>query len=109
MSLLIACPLCHQLNEIPEPDIGRFATCEHCKEPYYVVVPPLPNENTEGIKNEVSVISRAVPKVHLNPKEQLSYTTGAMIDRFERLQHFTLYLQFISLALVGYLVLRSIW
>lgn len=110
MSLIIACPLCHQPNEIPEPDVGRFAACEHCKEPYYVVVPPLEKEQTPGIKSESSVISRAVPKVHMDANMRFSSDmASAMMDRLERLQQFTLYLQCITLALLGYLFLRSLW
>lgn len=111
MSLTIACPLCHQLNEIPEPDIGRFATCEHCKEPYYVVVPPLEKDVSAGFKDErATVISRAVPKVRVDSGSRTTATISSeMFVRWEQLQQFILYLQCITLALVGYLFLRSLW
>jgi hypothetical protein len=110
MSLIIACPLCHQPNEIPEPDVGRFATCEHCKEPYYVVVPPLDEDRSPGMMDRATAFSRAVPKVHPGPRDRSSpEIASAIFDRLERLQQFTLYLQCITLALVGYLFLRSLW
>jgi hypothetical protein len=111
MSLSIACPLCHKINTIPEPDVGRFATCEHCKEPYYVVVPPLEQGAPAGIKGDhATVISRAVPKVRVEVGARSAPDVSCEIfARWEHLQYFILYLQCITLALVGYLFLRSLW